>query len=72
VGGENMNAVLDQTSSFLMKKVFDLQENKAWVWVLVFIAVLFFAYAWYCTSKGYDFSGYVKKGSNWVKIGCVK
>ena len=23
-----MNAVLDQTSSFLMKKVFDLQENK--------------------------------------------
>ena len=42
-------------------------ENKWIIWVIVLIALIGgIAYAFYCTSKGYTFSGQVKW--NWPKV----
>lgn len=62
--------------SLLDSKYEKVIQNK-WVWVVVaFVAVIgFFAYAFYCTSRGYSFSGHVRL--HWPKvwqmgIGCKK
>ncbi|CDQ20591.1 hypothetical protein SAMN05192559_105140 [Halobacillus karajensis] len=45
----------------------DVIENKWIIWVIILIAVIGgIGYAYYCTSKGYSFSGQVKW--NWPKV----
>ncbi|GGF18053.1 hypothetical protein GCM10010954_16040 [Halobacillus andaensis] len=59
----------------LEEKHHDVVENKWIIWVVVLIAVIGgIGYAYYCTSKGYSFSGQVRW--NWprvwdIGIGCT-
>lgn len=60
----------------LQRKYENLIENR-WFWIVFALVVLagVFAYAFYCTSRGYNFSGNVKL--HWPKfwemgIGCKR
>ncbi|WP_210469312.1 hypothetical protein [Sporosarcina sp. 6E9] len=62
-----MTAVFTSYQLSLEEKFLNVIENK-WFW-LVFALILLvgvFAYAFYCTSRGYSFNGGVKL--NWPKI----
>lgn len=58
---------LYKMGSYLNEKHKNVIQNKWIVWVIILIALLSgIAYAFYCTSKGYSFSGKVKW--NWPKV----
>ncbi|MEC1661929.1 hypothetical protein [Bacillus halotolerans] len=53
--------------SHLEEKHKEIIENKWIIWVIVLIALIGgIGYAFYCTSKGYHFSGKIKL--NWPKV----
>lgn len=62
-----MSLSLANYCSSIEEQYKDIIENK-WVWLVVALVILvgIFAYAFYCTSKGYTFSGKVKL--NWPKV----
>lgn len=69
-----MSAMFVSYQLSLEEKFFNMIENK-WFWMVFALVVLVgvFAYAFYCTSRGYSFNGNVKL--NWPKfwqmgIGC--
>ncbi|NRG48429.1 hypothetical protein HRF87_27480 [Bacillus sp. CRN 9] len=67
---------MDGYSLIVKAKHQDVVENKWIIWVIILIALIAgIGYAFYCTSKGYSFSGQIKM--NWPKvwevgIGCKK
>ena len=68
-----MTKIIDSVSFNLINQYYKLQENKgALVFVFVLIILLVFAYAFYCTSKGYNYAGSVTKSGANYKIACTK
>lgn len=71
-----INDVVSPYHVELQRKYENLIENR-WFWIVFALVVLVgvFAYAFYCTSRGYNFSGNVKL--HWPKfwemgIGCKR
>ena len=63
--------ILYRCESYLAMKFQDIIRNRgAIIWVLVLLTVLFFSYAYYCTSRGYSFTGKLKWSPTFVEIGC--
>lgn len=62
-----MDALIPIYRDYLSVKYSNIVRNK-WFWLVFALLVLIgvFAYAFYCTSRGYSFSGNVKL--NWPKI----
>ncbi|HCN57732.1 MULTISPECIES: hypothetical protein [Exiguobacterium] len=62
-----MSAMFVSYQLSLEEKFFNMIENK-WFWMVFALVLLvgIFAYAFYCTSRGYSFNGNVKL--NWPKI----
>lgn len=70
-----MTNMLDLAAYKMLNQFYKLQENKgALTFVFVLIILLIFAYAFYCTSKGFNFAGEqkVSKVGTSYKIGCWK
>lgn len=40
------------------------------IWIVIAVVALVFAYAFYCTSRGYSFTGQIRFAFPFVKIGC--
>ncbi|WP_312068113.1 hypothetical protein, partial [Exiguobacterium sp.] len=61
-----MSAMFVSYQLSLEEKFFNMIENK-WFWMVFALVILVgvFAYAFYCTSRGYSFNGNVKL--NWPK-----
>lgn len=47
-------------------------RNQAWIWVIVLLVALYFAYGFYCTTRGYNFSGVAQIFRGSVRIGCYR
>ncbi|OIN66766.1 hypothetical protein BLD48_08590 [Exiguobacterium sp. KRL4] len=62
-----MSAMFVSYQLSLEEKFFNMIENK-WFWMVFALVLLvgIFAYAFYCTSRGYSFNGNVKL--NWPKV----
>ncbi|WP_313291191.1 hypothetical protein, partial [Exiguobacterium sp.] len=62
-----MSAMFVSYQLSLEEKFFNMIENK-WFWMVFALVILVgvFAYAFYCTSRGYSFNGNVKL--NWPKF----
>ncbi|MGT2913043.1 hypothetical protein [Streptococcus criceti] len=56
--------------SFPVMKYQEIIRDCTIIWILVLLAVLFFSYAYYCTSRGYNFTGMLKWSPTFVEIGC--
>ncbi len=56
--------------SYLVMKYQNTIRNRGIIWILVLSAVLFFSYAYYCTSRGYNFTGMLRWAPTFVEIGC--
>lgn len=56
----------------LMSKNEENIKNHAIVWFFVLLAILYFGYAFYCTSRGYNFYGIGSFFKGGVTIGCWK
>ncbi|GAA2966351.1 hypothetical protein [Ligilactobacillus murinus] len=56
---------------YLETKYHAVVKNKSpIIWIVVLVVALMFAYAFYCTSRGYSFTGQIKFSAPFVKIGC--
>lgn len=71
-----MGVVFEYYRNELQNKYENIIINKWFIWViLILVIILYFAYAFYCTSRGYSFNGNVKL--HWPKfwemgIGCKR
>lgn len=65
----NLNLLVLQT--YLENRYHYFVKNKSpIIWIVVLIAAVAFAYAFYCTSRGYSFTGQVRFAPPLLKIGC--
>ncbi|QLL67490.1 hypothetical protein GTO82_00760 [Lactobacillus johnsonii] len=62
-----MNNAIELYSTMLESRYEKYIQNK-WIWIIVALVVFVsvFSYAFYCTSRGYSFTGNVKLG--WPKV----
>lgn len=49
-----------------------LSNKHTTFWIFVLLIVFYFGYAYYCTSRGYNFSGIANFFSGGVNIGCYR
>lgn len=64
--------VFENLYLYLSQKYEDKISNQYFIWVFVLFVVLYFAYAFYCTSIGYNFSGSLSFTWKGVNIGCYR
>ncbi|ATZ03843.1 hypothetical protein SSUR61_0429 [Streptococcus suis R61] len=65
-------SIFDNIYLYLSDKYNKIVRNHALIWIFVLLIVLYFAYAYYCTSRGYTFSGMANFFNGGVSIGCYK
>ena len=66
-------SIFDNIYLYLSNKYKKIVRNHSGlIWIVVLLIVLYFGYAFYCTSRGYTFSGVANFFNGGVSIGCYK
>ena len=66
-------SIFDNIYLYLSNKYNKIVRNHSGlIWIVVLLIVLYFGYAFYCTSRGYTFSGVANFCNGGVSIGCYK
>ena len=66
-------SIFDNIYLYLSNKYNKIVRNHSGlIWIVVLLIVLYFGYAFYCTSRGYTFSGVANLFNGGVSIGCYK
>ena len=66
-------SIFDNIYLYLSNKYNKIVRNHSGlIWIVVLSIVLYFGYAFYCTSRGYTFSGVANFFNGGVSIGCYK
>lgn len=62
--------VFENLYLYLSQKYGDKISNQYYIWFFIPFTLLFFAYAFYCTSRGYSFTGTIRYLLTGVSIAC--
>lgn len=66
-------SIFDNIYLYLSNKYNKIVRNHSGlIWIVVLLIVLYFGCAFYCTSRGYTFSGVANFFNGGVSIGCYK
>lgn len=65
--------IFDSIDLYLSNKhTTTVRNHAALFWIFVLLIVFYFGYTYYCTSRGYNFSGIANFFSGGVNIGCYR